>query len=547
VPLFEMEATRPGRVRVFLRAQLPFLAGVLFITAMVAIGHPQYLSTPILIAGFALTIAASVASLVAPWEQWHPSWMLILVIADIVAVAFIRAALTTVIPSVGMLAIFPVLWIAYGFARWAISIAILGAAFITSFTFAYQGRVPSTVQDWINVIVLPTLIVAVAFVVSIAADRLRRSSKRVASAHASESAALRRAVDNEILAGSILNTVHAAVVFYDADGKLTVANKKATEMLQAMRVSLDKPPYFGDDVFEADRVTPIPREQQVIPRALRGENVTDHTEWVGPPDLQRAINVAAKRVHREDGERIGTVIVAHDVTDLAAALDVREQFLKTVSHELRSPMTSIIGYLDLIGDRIPEADGTGHKYLDIVMRNADALMDRIGELVASTSSSVPVSAQHTDMGALVREAIVDVGERAEARGMTIEHVGVHAVAAPVDPWRMRQAVRELLINAIKFGTPHTAITVRQQHEGDICRVSVTNEGPEINRSDRRLIFDRFYRAPYAQQHAVQGFGIGLSFVKDVVASHEGRVVIDAPHPGATRFSIEVPASADLDA
>lgn len=537
-----MEATRPARVRVFLRAQLPFLVSVLFIAAMVAIGHPGSLRSPILIAGFSLTIAASLACVFVPWEKWRPTWMLIVVVADIVAVAFIRADLTTVIPSVGMLAIFPVLWIAYGFPRWAIGIAILGAAFITSFTFAYQGRVPTTVQDWINVIVLPTLIVAVAFIVSIAADKLRKSGARVATAHASESAALRLALDSEILAGSILNTVHAAVVYYDASGKLLVANRRAAEMSSAMGIHLDREPYFGDDVFEADRVTPIPRDQQIIPRALRGENITDHTEWVGPPDLQRAINVAAKRVHREDGVRIGTVIIAHDVTDLAAALDVREQFLKTVSHELRSPMTNIIGYLDLIGERIPDADATGHKYLDIVLRNADSLMDRIGELVAATSNSVSVSAQRTDMGALVRDAIADVGDRAEARGMTIEHIGAQSVAAPVDPWRMRQAVRELLVNAVKFGEPHTAITVGQEHDGATYRVSVTNVGPEIGRADRRLVFDRFYRAPHAHQHAIQGFGIGLSLVKDVIGSHQGRVMIDTPHTGATRFTIEVPAS-----
>ncbi|MBZ4486860.1 HAMP domain-containing histidine kinase [Microbacterium sp. cx-55] len=541
MPLFEMEATRPARVRVFLRAQLPFLLSVLFIAAMVALGHPDHLTSPILIAGVAVTFAASAASVLLPWEKWRPTWMLIIAVADMIAVAFLRADLTGTIPSVGMLAIFPVLWISYGFGRWAISVAIVGAAFITSFTFAYQGRVPGSVADWINVIVLPVLIVAVAFIVNIAADKLRRSGRRIAAAHDAESAALRLALDSEFLAGSILNTVHAAVIYYDADGALLVANRRAIEMSASMGLSLAAPPYFGDDVFGADRVTPIPREQQTIARALRGENIADHLEWVGPPDLQRAINIAAKRVHREDGVRIGTVVVAHDVTDLATAVDVREQFLKTVSHELRSPMTSIIGYLDLIGERLPDADRSGHAYLDIVLRNADSLMDRIGELVAATTDSVLVSSQHTDLTALVGDAIADVGDRAEARGMTIERVGEIVFSAPVDPWRMRQVVRELLTNAVKFGTPHTAITIGQVREGDVCRISVTNTGPAIGRSDRRLVFDRFYRAPHAHQNAIQGFGIGLSLVKDVIASHHGRVIIDAPYAGATRFTIEVPS------
>lgn len=125
--------------------------------------------------------------------------------------------------------------------------------------------------------------------------------------------------------------------------------------------------------------------------------------------------------------------------------------------------------------------------------------------------------------------------------MTIERIGTAPLHAHVDPWRMRQAIRELLTNAIKFGHAHSAITIGQSRDEHVCRVSVTNTGPEISGAEQRHVFDSFYRAPYAHQNAIQGFGIGLTMVRDVVAAHDGHVTIDRPADGTTRFTVEVAA------
>ncbi|WP_159500577.1 PAS domain-containing sensor histidine kinase [Microbacterium sp. 18062] len=540
--LFETEATRGARVRVFVRAQLPFLVSVAFVVAFVAVGSPASFGAPILLLGFGVAVLASVAALVVPWERLASSWMLTVAIADIVAVAFIRAELLAVIPSASMLAIFPILWLAYGFHRSAILVAVVGSGFITSFTFAYHGTMPSSPIEWVNVVTLPTLIICVAIVVNIAAEQLRRNRRHLVRAHEAESAALRRALDNEILAGTILNTVRAAVVFYDASGRLVVANRLAGEMSAAMGIRLDQPPYFGVDVLAADRVTAIPAEEQIIPRALRGENVDDQVEWVGPPDLQRAISSSARRVHREGGERIGTVVVAHDVTELMVAVDVREQFLRTVSHELRTPMTNIMGYLDLIDERLPETDATGHGYATTVLRNADALMDRIRELSAAASVPASPTPRRTDLVELTDEVLGELRERAARRGITLEHAGPSSLWADIDPSMVRQAVRELLTNAIKFADPHSAVTVARRRTDDRCAISVSNAGPVITRGELRHIFDRFYRTAYARENAIQGFGIGLTLVKQVADAHAGRVHVERSPEERTVFTLELPVS-----
>ena len=127
------------------------------------------LNSPLLQTALALALVASLASFVAPWERIARGWLTVIPAIDIVAVALMRSELVTVVPSAGMLSIFPILWLAYGFAWYAIFGAVAGAAFIAAFTFAAQGIVPTTALEWVNVITLPALIIGVPSLVATAA------------------------------------------------------------------------------------------------------------------------------------------------------------------------------------------------------------------------------------------------------------------------------------------------------------------------------------------------------------------------------------------
>ncbi|MBB2975488.1 signal transduction histidine kinase [Microbacterium endophyticum] len=545
MPMFELELTPTGRRRVFLRGQFPFFVGALFVGVVVALVYPQAYETWPVITAYVLVFATTLAAFFIPWERFKPMWMLPLPIIDMIAVGFLRAELYTVLAAAAMLAIFPILWLAYGFFKYAVWTAALGAAFITSFTFFYNQAWPATALAWANVITLPIIIIVVARVVQVAARQLSRRGEQLYRANEKQAAALREALDNQILARSILNTVNAGVAFYDSRGRLALANNLASQMTEAVGFRIDTPPYAGEQVRAADRVTPIPFDEQIIPRALRGEEMAEHMEWLGPPDQQAAIIASTRRVLREDGELLGTVIVAYDVTELATAIDVREQFLKTVSHELRTPMTSIMGFLDLIDDAVDPREKKVHEYLAVVSRKSQDLMDRIGELLAAADREDPLQILTTDVDRVIELAVESVRERAAARGITLERVGNRDLDARIDGRRIRQVVSELLVNAIKFGREHSAITVAQELRGDRVRISVTNLGPGLGRGEQGLIFDRFYRTDDARRRAIQGFGIGLTFVKNAVAAHDGRVLInsdvDRGDEGLTTFAIDLPA------
>ncbi len=542
MPLFELEASPRGRLRVFARAQLPFLLAAGLIYAGVLIGAPASLSSPLVIWAAVMIVAASVAAAVIPWERFAPGWLIVIAVIDIVAVAFLRAELLTTIPAVSMLAIFPILWLAYGFPPVAFLVAVGGAVFITFFTFVSGGALPRSPLDWVNVFTLPGLILAVAVIVHIAARALRHRGTHLRAAQATSESARRDAVDNGLVLRSVLDTVNSGVVLYDDTGTLLLANATAERLAADMGVRLDGPPYAGDAVLAADRTTPVPAADQVIPRALRGETVSGEMEWVGPPDRQAAIIAASDRVRREDGTLLGTVITAYDVTDLADAVEVREDFLRTVSHELRTPLTSITGYVDLIADRVGETDATLARHIAAVERNVQSLTERVSELLAASASDAPLARRRVALGPLVASAVSAVQMQADLRGSVIEHSVADGRGAEVDcdPIRLRQALQEVLVNAVKFSPAGSRIVVTHRVSADDARVTVTDPGVGMTRAEQSRMFDPFYRTPYARANAIQGFGIGLSVVKTAAQAHGGRVAVETEPGAGTALTLVIP-------
>ncbi|WP_411698393.1 sensor histidine kinase [Conyzicola sp.] len=527
-----------GRLQVFLPAQLPLLAGALFIAIATALVLPESYSSGLLPAGLAVIAFASLALILFPWEKIAQSWMILVAVTDIVGVTLMRTELIFVIPSVGILVVFPILWLAYGFRSKVVLVAIAGACFISAFPFAYSGTWPADGVEWLNVITLPALVTGIALVVNLAALQLRRNAEKLAEASREQAVTLRRALDNEILSRNILDTVNAGVAFYSSDNELLLSNAQARGMTRAVGFELDQPPYGGEQVLAADRKTTIPIDQQIIPRALRGELLEDHLEWLGPPDQQAAILASSRRVHREDGVLLGTVVMAYDITELAAAISVREEFLGTVSHELRTPLTSVLGYLELIVDDLdPQTQSDAIGYLKIVQRNMNTLTDRISYMAGSANTALELRVEATDVVALIGSCVQRAAESARRRGITLENAASGTSVAPIDADRIAQALGELIANAIKFSPTGSTVTVSQAADADSVRISVTDSGPGMTRAERGLAFDRFYRTQYARAEAVQGFGLGLFVVKNIMNAHKGAVTVEAAPGGGTRMTL----------
>ncbi|WP_138945792.1 cell wall metabolism sensor histidine kinase WalK [Plantibacter sp. M259] len=543
MPLLEHEASRRGRLRVFARAQLPFAIAFGIVAILVAIVLPERFFTVAVLSGTALAAISTILAGFLPWERWPTHAMAVVAVLDLLAVASIRLELISVTPGASLLCIFPVLWLAFGFTPRMIILAVAGTLFISSAPYVLRARTPETAVDWLNVALLPMLTIGIAVAVNIGARQLRRSRHAIQEQAAQLERSLARALDAEALAESILETVDAGVAFYTADGTLGVANAHAADMVAAVGFRLDTPPYAGEHVLQADRRTPIPFDEQIIPRALRGELLSNHLEWVGEAGQQRAILASSTRVMRNGDTHLGTVIVAHDVTELANAIDVREAFLTTVSHELRTPLTSIHGYLELIMDDA-EVDAPGLlPALRVVQRNAVELERRVQELLTASDSTVQITPSRMDLRDVAARAI----ETATA-GATGPIVRLHADAAAVvsaDPEQVHRAITELVANAVKFTPADGTVDVVVEPGAGHAAVTVNDTGVGMSADELRQAFDKFYRADYARDQAVQGVGLGLPAARAIADAHGGSVTLrstpaTASAPGTTVATFVLP-------
>ena len=532
---------RPNQI--FVRLQLPFLVGVTVASIATVLAVPELSHSPLLWAGLsALAIASGVFLL--PSKHWMTTaWVVVIPMLDVICIAGVRTALLAYLPTVGMLCLLPFAWIAYRF-RWpGLTAVLVSGALIAALPFALGVRPATTLLAIVNVLALPFIATGISLAIHLGARSFEKRRAIAEEATAALRGALNESNETQLLLRSVLDTVTGAVAYYNARDELILANSTAEKMVDIVGFRLDIPPFAGPDVLAADRKTPISLDQQIIPRALRGEVIASHMEWLGRPGNQIAIMASSRRVHREDGTLLGTVIVAYDVTELANAIEVREEFLTTVSHELRTPLTSIIGYTEEIVDVLGErAQHLGiDAWLATIERNADTLMKRVNDLLHVADAELVLERQQTDVDVIVRRAVEQFTVVAERTGIVLDTRVETGLLADVDPRRFGQAVENLVGNALKFTARGGTVTVRaHRQESDTICVSVADTGIGMTPDEQRRIFDRFYRAQAVRENALQGIGVGLSIVKTIVDAHGGKItVVSAPGAGTT-VRIDVP-------
>lgn len=537
MPLTEVESSSHSRRRTLHRVQAPFVVMTLIVSVVAAFVIPDDALTPPFLTGVGLIISTAVTGALVPWERVPYSSMMLLAIVDLFAVSLLRFAAYESLPAIGILAVFPSIWLAYAFHGRMMSLAVWASVLLVALPLVILGPTPETPRAWANVMILPVALVLIVSAVRAAAVQVRRNRATLDRISTLQREALRSAQDSELVLRSVFDTVDAAMAFYGVNNRPVVANEAAHSTVAKLGFSLDHPPFAGVHVYRTDRVTQIPFDEQIIPRALRGERIANHVEWLGPPGDQSAIMASAQQVHRADGELLGTVIAVYDITDLANAITVREEFLRTVSHELRTPLTSIIGYLEVMEDSVDLEQVGLAEYMEIVQRNAADLHTRVAQLLAFADNAPASPEELTDASDAVQATVQHYLPVASAEGLTLTHDIEPAVLVTAESSKIRQVADHLISNAVKYTRRGGAVRVSLSATNGQIVFSVADNGRGMTPEQQRQAFDRFFRAPEVRSDAVQGLGIGLSLVKEIVEAHGGTIEIDSERAVGTTVTI----------
>ncbi|MDQ0031407.1 sensor histidine kinase [Arthrobacter bambusae] len=386
--------------------------------------------------------------------------------------------------------------------------------------------------------------------IRLAGANARLQQRRVSQRDQALRQLLAESRERETLLKTILDTIDVGIVAVDSKGETLLINNQQRAFL---RMALPAGGSHGSEeeaplVFGQDRRTPVPFEKGPVRRAVQGETFSDYLLWFGAGTEQRAISTAARGMKNDNDDGFGgAVIVFKDVTDVVDALAAKDELVANVSHEFGSPLTSILGNLDLVLRGDPELRPATRSGLEIAERNAERLRALVEDLLLSAAAVESVHLRRTDLAGLVENSVVSARAQADAA-----HVGLVAdVPAPLwanaDPLRLGQALDNLVSNAIKYSPGGGLVTIKAERNDGWVQLEVKDTGMGMTSDESARIFTRFFRTNAARQAAIPGVGLGLSITKSIVERHGGSISCSSKPGSGTTFTVALPTGPPQDA
>ncbi|MFF2298560.1 sensor histidine kinase [Arthrobacter sp. NPDC058127] len=523
-------------------SQLPLTVTVCLTAVLVGLYFPATLGNPLFVVFLATQAAAWVLCQVVPWDRLPFPTFLTVPLLDMVSIGLGREGGQDSPIGISLLTVFPVIWLCASglYLRSALVVSFLGPlAMIWTPQFIHGTHTP---QDLLRGLLLPIMMLGIGVSIGVMTQSMVAQQKRLEERDAALLRALADSREKERLLNTVLETVHLGVVAIDADGREMMANRKQREN-QVLEDSGDTDRHGEPDVlvFDADRVTPTDADRRPMRRAALRQEFTDYLVWVGTGREQRAFTTSARSMKDCDGNYLGSVVVFGDVTALVDALAAKDDFVSNVSHEFRTPLTSITGYVDLVLEEAENLPGWVVEQLQIVQRNADRLLSLVSDLLAVRSGRMIVQPHAVDVSELVKSSVASAGPKANDGGVRLQVDAPERLEAHVDANRISQVLDNLISNAIKYSPDggDVRVTLRQEENGLVCHVKDTGMG--MDKQDQADAFTRYFRAGNVRNTAIHGVGLGLSICKAIVDAHGGTIGLESVPGEGTTFTFRVPA------
>ena len=269
--------------------------------------------------------------------------------------------------------------------------------------------------------------------------------------------------------------------------------------------------------------------QQLVEQVLDGRRSQVRMERAG-----RILQLLGDPVLR-DGETAGAVLVLLDVTEREQAEQMRREFTANVSHELKTPLTSISGMAEIMKDGLVKQEDVRGFAADIYQESQRLirLVEDILHLSRLDEGGGGLERQEIDLLDLARTVEDRLQSTAKQHQVELELTGDHAAVQGL-PSVVEEMVYNLCDNAIKYNRPGGKASVRVEDGADAVTVTVSDTGIGIPPEDRERVFERFYRVDKSHSKAIGGTGLGLSIVKHGAALHNAQLELDsAPGKGTT--------------
>lgn len=326
------------------------------------------------------------------------------------------------------------------------------------------------------------------------------------------------------------------VVAVDKDKNILRINRSAAKLLGVS----GQAPVEGRSVLSLTR---NPEWLNLLERVLGGESpVEGFVELNGG---SKVLQAHAAALMGPENQRLGALLVFNDVTELSRVETMQRDFVANVSHELKTPITSIKGFAETMLESDTDDEETRRRFLNIILKQANRLQSIVTDILSLAAlengmRSPDPEIENVNLDEMLENALLPCRNVAAAHGVKLEIECSVKEKVKLYSFFMEQAVTNLVDNAIKFSPPEGTVHISAEtRDGEIV-ISVRDNGPGIAGEHHERLWERFYRVDRGRSRRLGGTGLGLAIVRRVALLHGGRSEVESTPGAGSTFRIVIP-------
>lgn len=330
-----------------------------------------------------------------------------------------------------------------------------------------------------------------------------------------------------------LENIPSSVLMIDKHGEIVVANHAYYEVFQPDRKieNKDYTSYLDNEI------------QKLILESFRTERpLYDQVETFINDVHHKYFDVSCVPILSKSKKRLeGMVVVMHDITNLKKLENLRREFVANVSHELKTPITSIKGFAETLIEGAKNDEQSLDMFLNIILKESNRIESLVMDLLdlSHIEQQTELETSYVNLSELAYTTIDNLQNQARYKNIVIESDIENDVIIEAHENKMAQVITNLLSNAINYSLEDNKVIVRVYRKGLKVNLEIEDFGIGIDKESQKHIFERFYRVDKARSRDSGGTGLGLSITKHIVEAHNGTINVESVPGEGSLFRVSI--------
>lgn len=333
---------------------------------------------------------------------------------------------------------------------------------------------------------------------------------------------------------AVIENMGTPLILIDDKGCIILTNQMYKEMFRVEETDIIGKTYL--EVIEHEDV------KQIIEHIFMTEQKIRRQITIPIHIQMKNLEVYGAPIISSNNEWKGIVLVFHDITEIKKLEKVRKDFVANVSHELKTPVTSIKGFTETLLDGALHDEKALESFLNIILKESNRLQSLVYDLLELSKieqEDLKLNINQVEMNKMIHDIVDSLKKRAEDKQIDIQIFEEQLLTVEGDSLRLQQIFINLLSNAIAYTLPSGKVEVHIQDDDEFVVISIADTGIGIEKEEIPRIFERFYRVDRARSRNSGGTGLGLAIVKHSVEAHHGEIHVESEVGKGSRFIVKL--------